>query len=135
MYFPDNLDNLTSIIRDMTYNRTAFLSTFQQRFVIDQPERDVLHEDGHWKRFIPHENSGPCETYDPPVESDPGYEISMHMRMNSSDWDPDLEIFIHAKNNFFYTKKPSDSIYLDSEKLQNNNNKLPHPRAIGNLTI
>ena len=44
----------------------------------DQPAKDVLHEDRYWKRFVPHEKSGPCETYDPPSESDPGYEISMY---------------------------------------------------------
>ena len=115
-----------------TYNRTSFLSLFEQSFVTDQPAIDVLHEDRYWKRFIPHERSGPCETYDPPSESDPGYEISMYMRMNSSDWDPNLEIFLHEKNKFFYSKVDTYMmIYLDSEKLRAAN--FSHTRAIGNL--
>ena len=61
-----------------TYNRTSFLFLLEQSFVTDQPAKDVLHEDRYWKRFVPHEKSGPCETYDPPSESDPGYEISMY---------------------------------------------------------
>ena len=119
-------------MRNATYNRTSYLSVFQQRFVAGQSAKDVLHEDKYWKRFIPHENSGPCETYDPPFQSEPGYATSMYIRLNSSDWDPYLEIFLHEKNKFFYSIHPTyQLIYLDSQKLRATN--LSHPRVIGNL--
>ena len=120
----------------MKHNRVEYVSIFEQRFTTDESERDVLHEDRYWTYFIPKEDSGFCETYDPPFDSDPGYEISMYMRMNSSDWDSNLEMFIHEKDKFFYSKTPTyNTIYLDSEKLRENINQLPHPRAIGNVNI
>ena len=122
-------------MRNASYNRSNFLSVFQQRFVADQSEKDVLHDDRYWKKqFIPHESSGPCETYDPPFESDPGYDTSMYIRLNSTDWDPDLEIILHEENKFFYSRSPTYmAIYLDSQKLRAAN--LSHPRVIGNLYI
>ena len=124
---------MSSTMHNVTYNRTTFLSMFEQRFITDQSERDVLHEDKYWKRSIPHEYSGPCETYDPPFESDPGYEISMYMRMNSSNWDPNLDIYIHEKNKFFFSKK--HMTYLSPEELRSEQNQLSHPRGKGNIKI
>ena len=121
-------------MRKATYNRTDFLSLFEQRFVSGQDKKDVLHDDRYWKRSVPHENSGPCETYDPPFESDPGYAISMFIRLKSDDWDPNLEIILHEKNSFFYSRSPTYMmIYLDAEQLRATN--LSHPRAVGNLCI
>ena len=115
----------------MTYNRTAFLAIFEQRFVTDESEREMLHDNKNWKKFIPHEKSGSCETYDPPFESDPGYEISMYLRLVSADWDPDLQIFLHKKDKFFYSKKPVyNTKLLDLTKIDHS-----HPRAIGNTAL
>ena len=133
IYLSAELENWSSIVREALYNRTNFLSVFQQRFVTGQSDENVLHEDRYWKRFIPHEYSGPCETYDPPLESDPGYATSMHITMNSSSWDPNLEIFLHERNKFFYAKSPTYMmIYLDSKKLRATN--LTHVRATGNTS-
>ena len=132
MHFADALKNWSSIMHDATYKRTDFLSLFEQRFVSGQDKKDVLHDDRYWKRFVPNENSGPCETYDPPFESDPGYAISMFIRFKSGDWDPNLEIILHEKDNFFYSTSPTYMmVYLDSKRLRATN--LSHPRAVGNL--
>ena len=66
----------------------------------------MLHKDEYWKRFIPNEDSGPCHTYDPPQDSDPGRDYYMYMVFNMTSWDPLLEIYLHNKNSFFYSSKP-----------------------------
>ena len=89
-------------------------------------------DDRYWTQSIPHEHSGPCETYNPPFESDPGHEISIFMVLNSTDVDPDLDIFLHDRNKFFYSKKPMyNTKYLDQKEFVKLN--LSHPRVIGNL--
>ena len=123
------------IARNISFNRTNFLSGFEKRFDIGESEKDVLHEDSSWKRSIPHEQSGPCETYDPPFESDPGYEISMFVRMASSSWDPHLEIFLHEKDKFFYSKNRmfgKFTRYLDVNEFIKSRND--HTRIIGRYT-
>ena len=79
----DTLNDDPKIIEHMTYDKRAFLSLLEQRFAFGQHEVDMLKDDKNWKQSVPHENSGPCYTYDPPFESDPGYDISMYIRMNS----------------------------------------------------
>ena len=114
----------------MTYDKREFLSLLQQRFAFGQPEVDMLKDDKNWKESVPHETSGPCYTYDPPFESDPGYDISMYISMNSNQFDDNLQIFLHEKNKFFYsTKHGYNVLYLDRNVLRNS--KLPHPRAVG----
>ena len=131
IYISDTLEGDPSLLLNMTYNRNYFLSIFEQRFVRDKSELEMLHDDRYWKQFIPQENSGPCETYDPPFESDPGYEISMFMRTNHSDWDSNLEIFIHKKNKFFYSKQP---VY-NTKRLNLKAINYPHPRAVGIVIV
>ena len=113
----------------MSYKRTDFLSTFEQMFASDQPARDMLHEEKQWKLSFPHEKSGPCYTYDPPMESDSGLRVGIFMTMKLDHWDPNLEIFLHEENKFFYTRNPTRDIYLDSTKLKRD--KTGHPRATG----
>ena len=117
----------------MSYKRTDFLSTFEQMFASDQPARDMLHEEKQWKLFFPHEKSGPCYTYDPPLESDVGVGVGMYMTMKLDHWDPNLEIFLHEENEFYYTKNPKWDVYLDSTKLRKA--KMRHPRASGKTFI
>ena len=100
--FTDSLEQGTALLRMMTLNRTDYLTFFEQRFVKDQPNNEILHNDQYWNKSIPHERSGPCETYNPPLPSDPGYESSMFLTLKT--WDTDLEIFLHEKNKFFYSK-------------------------------
>ena len=117
------------IIKNMTFNKTSILTLLEQRFAIGQKEMDMLKEEGNWKQFVPHENSGPCYTYDPPHESDPGYDISLYMKMNSNKFDDNLQVFLHKKSQFFYaTKHNYNMLYLDHNTLQNT--QLSHPRAI-----
>ena len=113
----------------MTFKRTSFLTLLEQRYTIGQNEMDMLKEDGNWKQFVPHENSGPCYTYDPPHESDSGYDISMYMKLASTKFGSNMQIFLHKKNQFFYaTKNNYNMLYLDHKTLQNTLNN--HPRAI-----
>ena len=100
--FTGSLEQDAAVLRTMTLNRTDYLTFFEQRFVKDQPNIEILHNDQYWTKSIPHERSGPCETYNPPLPSDPGYESSMFLTLKT--WDTDLEIFLHEKNKFFYSK-------------------------------
>ena len=118
------------MFQNMVYPRTDILETFQQRFVSMESTIDMLHLDKEWTVFVPHENSGPCYTYDPPSESDPGLSVSILMRLKTDDWDSDLRIFLHEKNKFFYSIKPAPNIkYLDPKSWNQAN--IRHLRAIG----
>ena len=63
---------------------------------------EMINQQQYWSFSIPHESSGPCYTYDPPFDTDPGYTDGMVLTLNSTDWDADLEIFLHTKGKFFY---------------------------------
>ena len=124
------LEDDNSILHKASFNRSHYLTTFMQRFEKDQPEKDILHEDKYWSKSIPHEYSGPCETYDPPSPSDPGYEISMFLTLK--DLDTSLDIFLHEKDKFFYSKNPMSSKftrYIDLEEVTKLNNE--HTRLVG----
>ena len=124
------MENDTSIFDRVSLNRSHYLTTFTQRFEKDEAEVDILLEDKYWTKSIPHENSGPCETYDPPSPSDPGYETSMFLTLK--DLDTSLDIFLHEKNKFFYSKNPMNSKYtkyIDLEEVKKTGND--HTRVIG----
>ena len=124
------MENGTSIFDGVSLNRSHYLTTFTQRFEKDEAEVDILLEDKYWTKSIPHENSGPCETYDPPSPSDPGYETSMFLTLK--DLDTSLDIFLHEKNKFFYSKNPMNSKYtkyIDLEEVKKTEND--HTRVIG----
>ena len=104
---------------------------FEQRFQSGSPAIDMLHKDEYWNTFVPHEHSGPCYTYNPPFDSEPGTTVNMHMVLNMSDWDPQLQIFLHNPKSFFYStkaiSKKANPIYLDAEILS----QAPkYPRAV-----
>ena len=113
----------------MIPDRTSFLRKFTQRFKDEPFGIDVLNEDDYWRVFIPNENSGPCYTYNPPRDSDPGYANSMYMVFNFIDWDPLLDIFIHEKNDFFYSKKRMLNTKLITSAMLNASNT-KYPRAL-----
>ena len=111
-------------------SRTAFLKNFTQRFRGEEYGADVLNQDENWEVFVPNENSGPCYTYNPPKDSDPGDTNSMYMVFDSSEWDPLLEIFIHGKNDFFYSKRRMlNTKLITTEMLKEAQTK--YPRALG----
>ena len=85
----------------------------------------------YWKVSIPHESSGPCYTYDPPFDSEPGYTQGMYLTMNATDWDPDLEIFVHKKGKLFYQgEETADTIKVTPSGLKDATTS--HPRISGN---
>ena len=103
----------------MIYDRREFLRSLQQRFSSGEPEYEMINESKYWSVSIPHETSGPCHTYDPPQDSDPGYVSGIHMTMNSEVWVPNLEIFLHTKGKFFYQDDwTTDTSRLNPEMLK-----------------
>ena len=119
---------------EMIPDRTSFLSNFTQRFRGEPFGIDVLKPNENWKVFIPNENSGPCYTYTPPVDSDPGDTNSMYMVFNLTEWDPLLEIFLHEKNDFFYSKRRMLNTKLITSKMLNDS-QTKYPRALGNSLL
>lgn len=117
----------------MIPHRTSFLSNFTQRFQAENFGVDVLTDDKNWKSFIANENSGPCYTYNPPRNSDPGDTNSMYMVFNFSDWDPLLEIFIHDQNDFYYSKRTMLNTKVITSSMLNET-QTKYPRALGKLS-
>ena len=133
--FSGSIDRDTPILQRMSNKRTDILATFQQRFASGQSEHQMLLDDAHWKESIPHEFCGPCYTYDPPYDSDPGYQISMYMTMKlGDDWDSNLQIFLHNKNKFFYSTTPTYNTFILGINLLNESG-VDHPRVIGKKPI
>ena len=92
----------------------------------------MLNQSDYWSSSIPYESSGPCYTYDPPFDSDPGYINSMYLTLNTEKWEPDLDLFVHEKGKFFYQDAwTMDTTRVDLTKLQNVSTG--HPRISGNL--
>ena len=123
-------DDLKLDFSDRIPSRTSFLKNFTQRFRGEEYGVDVLNQDDNWEVLVPNENSGPCYTYNPAQDSDPGDTNSMYMVFDSSDWDPLLEIFIHGKNDFFYSKRQMlNTKLITTEMLKEAQTK--YPRALG----
>ena len=133
MKFLDTLEVDSSIAQISSMDRSNYLRVFEQRFRNNEPEIDILHDDQYWTKSIPHEQSGPCETYDPPMKSDPGYEISMFVTMK--DMNTSLDVFVHEKDKFFYSKNRmfgKFTRYLDVNEFIKSRND--HTRIIGRYT-
>ena len=123
-------DDIKLDFSDGIPSRTSFLKNFTQRFRGEEYGVDVLNQDDNWEVLVPNENSGPCYTYNPAQDSDPGDTNSMYMVFDSSDWDPLLEIFIHGKNDFFYSKRQMlNTKLITMEMLKEAQTK--YPRAPG----
>ena len=130
--FADRLVKPEKFLDDYLYNKNKFLLSLQQRFSMGKPEYEMLHRPDNWQFSIPHENSGPCYTYNPPEESDPGFISGILLQLNMENWDPDLDIFIHKKEKFFYQDDwTSNTIRIDPAGL--NISDSGHPRIIGNV--
>ena len=125
------IENTSNIVEDMMIDRTEFISLLEQRFRIGDPEIDMLKQNKHWESFVPHESSGPCYTYNPPEDSDPGYDISLYIKLKMEQFEDSLQIFLHPKNKFYYATKHMhrlNMLYLDSKRLRGTDRK--HPRAV-----
>ena len=122
---------MSSTIRSNSFDKSSFLSLLQQRFTSGQPENEMINQHQFWTFSVPHETSGPCLTYDPPFDSDPGYMNGIFVRMNSTEFDPKLQIFLHKKSKFFYTDQATyNTIKIEKEKLESV--WTGHPRISGN---
>ena len=89
---------------------------------------DMLSNDEYWSVSVPNEYSGPCYTYTPPFDSDPGKTVNLYMIFNMSTWDPHLQIFLHDPNAFFYsTNGDVNTKIFDIETLE----IAAYPRAVG----
>ena len=126
----DVLEEDSDIIQNMTYDRDDFLALLEHRFVSDQLDVDKLNDSKSWRQFVPHESSGPCYTYTPQMESEPGFDISLYVKMNANEFDNNLKIYLHEKDKFFYsTRSQEGSLFIDKDSFTKTGNS--HPRAIG----
>ena len=124
------LDDLSLFLDDYKHDNTQFLFSLQQKFSEGETEEEMLNQTDLWTFSIPHEDSGPCYTYNPPRASDPGYPNSIFLVLNFENWTKDLDIFLHEKGKFFYQDgSTSDTIRLDQSELENV--KTGHPRVKG----
>ena len=128
------LDELKLDFFDGIPSRASFLKNFTQRFRGEEYGVDVLNQDENWEVFVPNENSGPCYTYNPSRDSHPGDTNSMYIVFNFSNWDPMLEIFLHDKDDFFYSKRRMVNSKLITAKMLNETGQacLNHPKVIQN---
>ena len=135
--FSEPLADFHSFWKDYLYSRTVFLSSLQHRFSQNETEYEMVNEDKYWTISIPHESSGPCYTYDPPVDSEPGFDAGMYVIMNSTaedGWDSELEMFFHTKGKFFYQDDETvDTVKVQLSKLRSISSG--HPRISCKLTI
>ena len=124
------MSDFPSFLSKYRYDRKVFVSSLQQRFTLEEPEIEMIDQDQYWSFSIPHESSGPCYTYDPPKDSDPGYVAGMYLIMNATEWDPNLEIFFHKKGKFFYQDADTyNTERIDQSRLKKVLNG--HPRISG----
>ena len=117
-----------------------FLSNFTQRFGNDGLY-DILNNQSNWVKSIPHEWSGPCFTYNPQRQSQPGYWHAMGIVPNIGQEGPyyskrrrnlshGLRIYLHQSNKFFFSKgeEAPSNVELDLNLVQTMN----RTRIVGN---
>ena len=126
----------------------TFLSAFTHRFLYEDNEAlyDILNNQSYWVKSIPHEYSGPCFTYNPQLQSVPGYWFSMGIipyinQEGGGDYNErkrnllnnDLKIFLHEPNKFFFFKEEEapNNIGIDLKWMQLWN----RTRIVGKQTI
>ena len=135
--------NMQTEILNHTQPIKKMISRFTQRFQNeDQFEYDILNNDSLWTMSIPEESSGTCFTYNPQIESDPGYWYSMMNVPNiedtqGSNYDEkkrnlfnEIKIFLHKPNHLFYflQEEAPNNIGIDLNWLQLHNKT----RIVGN---
>ena len=126
--FSGSFDGIFDSLSHSLLNRSTFLKSFTQRYF--ESDIDVLKNDDQWRIHIPNENSGPCYTYDPPFDSQIAETSMMYIDFNMTAWDPLLEIFLHDKDQFFYSRKSSINTKLITNNMLNKA-LTNHPRALG----
>ena len=136
---PNLLDNWEKIKQP----KSSFISEFKQRFVVSNASLiDVFSDSSLWKESIPHEDSGPCYTYNPPSLSDPGWYYGIEIKPNidnnhvpENNWDKDLEIFLHEYGKFFYFKEaaPPNNIRIHTNTLRSMNHTMILGEWNGNM--
>ena len=125
--FSGHFDGIFQNLSNSLPKRTAFLKSFTQKYF--ESDIDVLKNDDQWHASIPNEESGPCYTYDPPFDSQLAETSNMFIEFNMSTWDPLLEVFLHDKNQLFYSRKTSiNTKFISSNMLRAT--ALNHPRAL-----
>ena len=105
------------------------MSSFEHQFSSDEPAEDVLHEESHWEMSFPHENSGPCHTYNPLHESDTGLFVCIYVVLKDESWDPSLEIFLHDESMLYYSFNLRWDFSLKATTLSKRG--ISHPRLEG----
>ena len=116
-------DHLNALITNHTSRLKTVISRFTQRFHSEgQQQYDILNNDSYWTKSIPHEYSGPCFTYNPQLDSDPGYWYSMSIVPNAAaaPMYENMRIFLHEPNKFFYfmEEEAPNTVALDLKQLQ-----------------
>ena len=110
-----------------------FLSGFTQRFNNEDDHLyDILNNESLWIKSIPHDYSGVCYTYNPKIQSDPGYWWAMYIspnidQMSGLTYDEkrhtfysNVKIFLHEPNKFFYSMKEEgpNNVEIDFSRIQ-----------------
>ena len=101
------LDGLYDKFSNEIMNKSELFVQFRQIFLSDNgimEDRDVLDYNEFWNISVPNENSGPCYTYNTPFDSNSQKIGVMRIEFNMTKWDPLLEIFLHDRNEMFYSK-------------------------------
>ena len=129
LLFSDSLHDDSNGYDDAPPQRSEIFSSFQQQFSQDVYAVDVLQQEHNWELSFPNENSGPCYTYNPPYESDPGLPMGIYIVMKDESWDPTLEIFLHDKGAFFYSYNLAWDFLLKAKTLLKE--KINHPKLEG----
>ena len=122
----DSLHNNPFVHGNITLLRTDLISSFEQKFSRGEPAKNVLDDETHWGLSFPHENSGPCYTYNPLHKSDPELQVGMYIVMKDESWDPTLEIFLHSADELYYSHTLVWDWFLSAKTLRKE--RLHHPR-------
>ena len=133
-FYLGTFDGIFQDFSEMIPDKASFLKNFTQRFKSSSPDVNILEQNQYWEVFIPNEHSGPCYMYTPPFDSDPGDTNNMYIVFNFSSWDPLLEIFLHEKKDFFYSKKKMINSKLITFNMLNQI-ETKYPRALGKQTF
>ena len=133
LHIPDELRDYPFHHSNVSFRRRDLFSSFEQFFSANEPVKDVLHDEKHWELSVPQEMSGPCHTYNPLHESEPGPTVGTYIKMKDDFWDPALQIFLHKEDKFFYSHYLKWDYFLDAKALEET--KLNHPRLKGTTLL
>ena len=123
------VDQLNSLLANYTPKIDSFLLRFEHRLRHDQPAIDILRNESYWIKSIPHDRSGPCFTYNPLIESDPGfyYAMTIEPKIDAEKFESErrtlfnnLRVFLHEPKKFFFFKEEEapNNIAIDFLRMQ-----------------